>query len=200
MADELLCTAQNVSDAWAAFGSLPVGEQTQLIATASQHIINFCRRPFFAQHMETEYLDGKNQSHLWLSLKPVISVAAVSINGEPLDNTAGDAWTFVPGTGKLLRGTGKQDDRFARSWPSGTGNIAVTYWAGFATVPDPVVRAAIMTVRWIYEQGKRPGIYASESIGDYSYSLNQTFLKMPLPDYIAGLLANYVQDDAFAFA
>jgi hypothetical protein len=194
-ANELLCQPADVLGAWPAYGLLPATEQTSLINTASQKILNFCRRSYFTQQSVIETLDGTNLSRVWLSQRPVITVATVTINGTALDNTYGDAWTFKPSTGELLRGDGEDDSRFVPWFPKGKQNVVVQYWAGFTTVPDPIIRATIWAVRWLHEQSKISGVFSAERIGDYSYNLNASAQSMTLPTHIAGLCADYVQDD-----
>ena len=52
------------------------------------------------------------------------------------------------------------DVRFAPWFPSGSGNVVVQYWAGYASIPDPIIRATSWTVKWLHEQGKVTGIYS----------------------------------------
>jgi hypothetical protein len=193
-ADELLAQPSDVLGAWPAFGALSTSEQTNLLNAASQVILNYCGRPF-AQAMHNEYHSGSNSGRIWLNHRPVISVAAITIDGVAVDNTDGFAWTFNPGTGELVRGRGIGSDRFSGRFSSGLQNILVTYWAGYVSVPDPIVRATIYACRWISDQTRISNIYSSESIGDYSYTLNPLFFNTMLPSHITSLCANYVQDD-----
>jgi len=203
---ELLVTPDAVLAAFPKFGSLPDSEQTALIAAASQEVLDFTRRPGFIATSMSETLDGQGLPRLWLSMRPIITVSAVSINGDPLDNTAGDGWLVKPGTGMLLRGpflgsygVGRNDLRFGTRWPSGTQNIVVQYWGGYTEVPPPVVRATIFLVQYTYRRGLITGIYKSESIGDYSYEMGLPLTMGTMPDYIAAILAPYVQDDCGGF-
>lgn len=195
MSVEQLATAAAVLAEWPAYGALPAQSQTRLLNTAAQKVLNFCRRTHFLQTMDTEYLNGNGLSRLWLSRKPVITIAAITINGDPLDNTSGHAWSFTPRTGELIRGDGRRDLRFGYRWPHGRRNVAVEYWAGYTAVPDPIVMATIWAVQWLSEQGKVSGVYSAERIGDYNYTLNAAGMAMTLPVHIASLCADYVQDD-----
>ncbi len=196
MADELLCQPSDVIVAFPKFGKLPDPEQTALIACASQKILNFCRRPGFLQASVTEVHNGRNCTTLYLRRRPVISVQSIVINGEaPLDNSDGNAWAFDGAMGKLFRGSGRDDPRFGWWFPQGFQNITVQYWAGYAAIPDPVVRATIFLVQYLYEINRVSFVFKTESIGDYSYELNQAAMFMTLPEVCADLLAEYVQDD-----
>ena len=194
MADELLCLPSDVTNAWAAFGQLPIGEQTSLIATASQMIIDFCRRGF-GQELITESFDGKGLPRVWLSRRPVISVSSVTIGDDALDNTDGKAWSFNAATGELRRGDGQRDIRFAPRFFPGRQNVVVQYWGGYAAIPDKIVRATVMAARYLHNQMNVSGVYSAERIGDYNYTLNAQAFAMTLPAHIAALCAHYVQDD-----
>ncbi len=195
MANELLVTPDQVTAAWPKFAGYGVDEQTALIADASQAILDFCRRDQFLQAFVTEALKGKNRPSLWLSRKPVISVASVTVNGTALDNSTNEAWTFEPDTGRLWRGSGLDDPRFATWFGAGIGNVVVAYWAGYTAIPDPVIRAAKLMVQYLAGQSKVSGVYSQESFGDYSYTLNPKGLVMTLPPSVAALCAAYVQED-----
>lgn len=194
------CAVQDVIDvcSWPNFGQVTASAQTRLINAASKRIDHVCRRPLgFGQQMVTETISSKNRQSLWLKTRPVITVASITVNGTALDNTYNDAWTFNPDTGKLVRGDGMDDTRFTPWFPAGEQNIVVQYWAGYSPIPDEIVTAAAFYVKYLYEQGKVSGVYSSESIGDYSYSLRETALASTVPPHILALLADYVQDDAF---
>ncbi len=199
---ELLVTPEAVTAAFPRFATFADSEQTALIAAASQEVLDYCRRPGFIQAFLTETLDGRGLPRLWLSLRPIITVSTVTVDGIALDNTAGAGWLVKPGTGMLIRGgylagsgIGHGDVRFSARWPAGTQNIVVAYWGGYLEVPPPVVRATIFLVQYMYRRGLITGIYQSESIGDYSYTLGKPLPAGTLPDYIGGILAPYVQDD-----
>lgn len=192
---EQLAQPADVLAAWPAYGLLPATEQTALLNAASRKILGFCRRTQFLQLMDTELLNGNGLPRLWLRRRPVIVVAAITINGDPVVNTSGLAWSFTPRTGELLLGSGHQDKRFSRRFPHGRQNVAVEYWAGYSTIPYDVNRACIWCVKWMSEQGEVSGIYSSERIGDWNGTLNAAAFSMTLPTHIASLLADYVQDD-----
>jgi hypothetical protein len=192
---ELLCQVSDVVDAWPSFTAVPASRQASLIQRASTRVINHCRRPGFLQNSFDEFHDGRNLPRIWLRQRPVIAVSNVIINGDALDNTFGSGWHFRGDTGELIRGNGQDDTRFVPWFPAGQQNIEVVYSAGFVAVPDPVVEAACWTVKWMYDQGKISGVFRSESIGDYSYTLSDKNLDQDLPPHIAAMLVDYVQDD-----
>jgi len=194
--DEIAVITAAIPAAWPQFGGLPAAEQSALIAAGWQSVLDFCRRPGFLQTSITETKNGRSLPRLWLNQRPVISVETITVNGEALDNTSGESWSFTPGTGELVRYDGQYDLRFPFPFPAGRQNITVQYWAGYTCIPDPVIRAAIMMVKYLYTVTQRTLLFSAESIGDYSYSLGAyNFLEMTMPKTVAALLAPYVQDD-----
>jgi len=75
--------------------------------------------------------------------------------------------TFVRGNAP---GWGDGDDAALHA-PSGHQNVLVQYRAGYATLPDDVTMLANQLVAAAYHEGKSNPQLASESLGDYSYSL-----------------------------
>lgn len=195
------CTAQDVVDCcdWPAFGNLSTSAQARKINAASSRVDEVCRRPFgFGSQSVTEVFSPRNQSAVYLTLRPVQQVMTVTLNGTALDNSLGDAWTFHPGTGRLVRGDGQDDPRFAPWWPSGDRNLAVQYWGGYQALPDDLVMATAYMVRWLHERGRVAGIYASESVGGWSGTLAGDDLSQTVPPHVMALLSDYVIEDAFA--
>lgn len=195
------CTVQDVIDCcdWPAFGQVAASAQTRLINAASREADKFTRRIFgFSQQSVTETFSGRNNARLFLRHRPVISVNAIVLNTWTLDNSLGDAWTFDPWTGRLVRGRGQDDTRFVPYWPAGENNIQVTYWGGYQTYPDDLVVGTAYMVRYLREQGRVPGVYSSESLGGWSGTLNPKALEMTVPPHVAARWAEYVIEDAFA--
>jgi hypothetical protein len=198
-AEEQLCTISDVVDAWAPFAQVNPTEQAKLIDTASGKILKFCRRAGFIQETMNEFIDGNNLTRVWLSRRPVLNVFSLTINGILLQNTTGLEWGFNAKTGEFWRHTGHHDIRFGRFFPKGRQNIQVGYFAGFGEVPSEINRAAIFLVKYLREQIRVSGVYSSESIGDYSYSLNAQAVGMGgLPSHVAAMCMDFVADDAFA--
>lgn len=195
MTTELLAQPADVLNAWPAYGLLSAYEQIALLGTASAKVMKFCRRVHFLPWTNLDPYDGKGLPRIWLEKRPVLTVTAITMNGDAVDNTSGFAWGFKPRTGELWLGSGRDDKRFGQRFPHGRQNILVAFTSGYTTVPEPVVRATIWAVKWLSEQIAVSGIYSAERIGDYNYSLNAAAFSMTLPMHIAALLADYVQDD-----
>lgn len=195
------CTAQDVIEccSWPGFGQLPAAAQSRFIDAASAAVDRVTRRRFgLGQQSASESFDGAGQAELWLSLRPVVAVASVVVDGEALDNADGDAWSLDGATGRLVRGRGYGDQRFELRWPHGDDNIVVQYWGGYADTPPDVVMATAFIVRYLYDVGQVSGAISQETIGRYTRSVRLQSLDAGLPQHIMGLLQGYVQEDAFA--
>jgi len=165
-----LVTNAQVLAGWPGLARLDPIEQAALLTAASRAIERYCNRTF-AVTAYTETHSGRNLPRVWLANRPVVAVTSVTVDGQALDNTTGDAWTVTPETGELLRGGGRGDPRFAPWFPWGRNNIVVAYTAGFATVPADVQLAARYLVQHMSESRKGIGPIRSETIGDYAYQL-----------------------------
>lgn len=79
-------------------------------------------------------------------------------------------------TGDLLRGilyigrSGYDDDN-GDGWPTAPVSVLVDYDGGYETIPPDIVHACHLIASRIYNGRKRDNALASESFGDYSYSL-----------------------------
>lgn len=192
------CTPQDVIElcSWPAFGRLTQQAQGTLIAVACEWIDDQCGRSF-GEAMVTQSFDGAGQGELWLTTTPVRSIASVTIDGDALDDTNDDAWSFDADSGRLIRGTGIGDPRFGRRWPHGDDNIVVRYWGGYSAddMPARLKLAAAVLVRHLRELGRITGVYQSESIGDYSSSLAAP--SGPLPPHVASILGTFLRTEVF---
>jgi uncharacterized phiE125 gp8 family phage protein len=125
-----------------------------LINACSTAIENYCRRSFYQQVYTNDMYDGNGTK--WLNLKnyPVQSVSQVQVNGVTIDPAN---YVIKNETGVLCRigpypntFTGLSISRFSSLWNQGDYNIAVSYTAGFATIPDDLAHACRVYVKSIY--------------------------------------------------
>lgn len=101
-----------------------------------------------------------------------------------------DTYDLKPECGQV-----SMNDRWANvPWWGGTGEVRVRYTAGFATVPDDIKRACIMTVQNLIDVTVNSGVINSERIGDYSYT--QASVLLPIPHAARMLMSTY-QDRRF---
>jgi hypothetical protein len=163
-----------------------------LISAASAAIEKRLNRTL-ASGTVTETYSGAGLGRIWLRRLPVSAVTAVSINGSALDNTNSDAWGFNSSTGELWRGLGHDNVRYAAVFPRGSQNVTVTYTGGYATIPADLKVACIALIQHMANGAKYTGIFKSEELGDYAYTLADAAL-LELPPLTLQLLSPYVID------
>ena len=139
----------------------------------------------------TEYFSGDGQAELWLPRFPVTAIASVFVDqtgyfGHKAGAFAADTeWTigedYAPGfvfadlnnRAALMSLRLRTHGLFPIGWPSGTGNVKITYTAGFATMPADLVHGvhklfSEMVQQW--RNGNGPAMQ-SETHSRYSYTL-----------------------------
>jgi hypothetical protein len=152
---------------------------TRLVTAASQYIQSWLSRPIAsADYLEVR--DGTGSQTLQFACFPVTEVAAVAINDQVVPRATsarGAGYTFSP-TQLSVRGY-----RFSR----GLQNIAISYTAGYATVPPDIAQACIELVCLRYRERSR--------IGELSRSLGGAetvaFSQKDLSEAIKTLLQQY---------
>lgn len=144
-----------------------------LINTASTRIENHCSR-VFKRTQRTELYDGRNSDLLLLRYYPAEKPTALVIH-----NTVIAVDTFElqdEMTVKLLGGV----------FPKGSLNVQVTYYAGYATIPDDVQVACKFFVQWLYSMrtDRRVGVQSknkqSESVS-FTSGMPQEIVEMLQP-------------------
>lgn len=149
----------------------------------------------FDQVQTTEYYDGKQRQMLVLRRRPVVSVQGVWVDstGYYGQNPTGfsdpqTAWAI--GTQCALMRTDESESNpgilvaFAGvvpswqgqavripAWPSGMGNIKVTYTAGYSTFPPDLISAICNVAAAVRKAAPRGAALESETLGRYTYSL-----------------------------
>ena len=108
-----------------------------------------------------------------------------------------------PRTGFFSVGYGRYSDNFGPRWgpnwteyidygfPSGDDMVRVTYNAGFTNIPDAIQDATVLVSRLITDRLLLDMTLKKESIGDYSYELNDKLMGMTIPESIRGMLGLY---------
>ena len=170
--------------------TLGVSELTaeSLADAATALIERYCDRVFAEQGYE-ERLPGNGTAVLRLSAFPVISVASVKVNGEDEEE-----YTLDAVRGWLYTKEGVWRDSFTmariieltpvfRANP--TPNIVVEYRAGYAEIPVDLQRAALMLAQTIHKQQHVNGALSSESIGDWSYSVDTRGVMASVEPFLA---------------
>jgi len=106
-------------------------------------------------------------------------------------------------TGMFYVGSGRFGDDFGPRWgptwtafadygfPNGEDVVRVIYNAGFTDIPDPIQDATVLMSRLVMDRLLLDMTLKKESIGDYSYELNDKLMGMTIPDSIRGMLSLY---------
>lgn len=134
------------------------------VAEATEAIRNYCQQTISLVEDDEITLDvGAGQNVLFLPELPVIEVASVVEDGEPL--VAGDNYRL--GRYGMLH-------RIGQNWREGVQIVTVTYTHGYATTPQDVRDVAARAAARAYQAGLRaaesegvPGVQAM-SLGDFS--------------------------------
>ncbi len=188
------------------------------ITAVTARIQTFCGRTFAAADY-TEYLCGTGDKYIALKQRPINSVASVyqddlAVWGQGTDNfavgtllTAGTDYAIVKdGTdglsrcGMLYRCTGVWTKFDA--WQPGiiepltypmTGNVKVTYNAGFSTIPADLQLAAATLVAQARRIVQYGGPVQSENWEAYGYTIAQAAQTVmgSLPPDVASILSFY---------
>ena len=164
----------------------------RLVSAASAAFISETANPVLRTTYTGETYNSRDVNpqsrYLRLRQAPVESVTSVSLNGSAMTKrvAVGDGGWYQDGDGvrfEVQPGT-------AATWPVyglyGWGDIAVTYIAGFATVPSDVEQAVLEMAATEYRKRDRLGITSRSVQGEtisylqYEYSLA---VKMTIDNY-----------------
>lgn len=121
-----------------------------------------------------EFYDGSGNADLWLKRGPVISVESVKVDASRAFASGTELASsefFISGAEvpslRLLPGARLGDVFGSESlWPVGSGNVRVSYRAGWDPIPEGLKQAAILWAASLFG-GRTDGVIA-ESIGDVS--------------------------------
>lgn len=143
-----------------------------LLDSASKLIINYCNREFDAATDTTETLDGDDQCFLFLKRLPITSIKniTVALCDGTTDTIDGTDLTFNAQTGEVQFAI--DNDSGYDYFPIGFQNIVVTYSGGYSTIPEDLQDACIQLAVGMKEVCSGSTAIQSETIGDYSYTLN----------------------------
>lgn len=159
---------------------------TRLITAASAAVENYVNYPFLTGS-RTEVRDGQGMDRMMLQNWPVTAVASLSIGG-----TAVTAATTPTGTGFRFDDTMLYLNGYL--FTAGFQNVQISYTSGYATLPDDVTQAVILTVQdMVGPQGRDMQIQSYSVPGVYSESYRGLDRKSSLPDVAAALLQNYIR-------
>ncbi|HTJ64744.1 MAG TPA: hypothetical protein VL899_13140 [Alphaproteobacteria bacterium] len=151
----------------------------RLIAAASAFFVSACGRPILLQSFSETY-DGKGNGRLYLRQTPVAAVASLSIDGTPVPRATSPG---LPG----WRLNGNTILLFGHWFGRCLANVAVTYTAGYQTVPADIAEAVAELVGLRYRGRDRLG-KTSESIGGMATT---SYAQKDVSPFIASVIARY---------
>jgi hypothetical protein len=151
----------------------------RLIAAASTFFITACGRPILAESFSETY-DGKGNGRLYLRQTPVIAVQSLTIDGIAVEQAASPG---LPG----WRLNGNVILLFGHWFNRSLANVAVTYTAGYATLPADIVEAVAELVGLRYRGRDRLG-KMSESMGGMATT---SYAQKDVSPFIASVIARY---------
>lgn len=130
---------------------------TRLISAASNFVASWLNRDLFAADYN-ERFNGTGTRSLMLTNYPVLSVAAVVINGVsvPAGTDTADGY-FFDKDGLALRGY---------SFQAGVCNVRVSYRGGFETIPLEIEQAVIELVSLRHKERERIGLVSKGLAGE----------------------------------
>lgn len=155
-------------------------ELDEVVASASGRERVPGRNPFESV-AAAEYYDGHDRPNLVLRRRPVTAVASVHVDqagyyGQGPDAfPAGSLWTLgehyaIPRT-DMTEGNGAFLASLAGVWPCGTGNIKVTYTAGYSPIPADLSMLVHLLGNEVFRGLDKGGVLAGETLGRYAYRL-----------------------------
>lgn len=172
-----------VTSMYPQLANLAPGPLQALANAAEAYLVQALGRDLTAGS-KTQTFSGKNQSILWLNCTPVASVDSITSNGNAMDMTS-IHWDSEGRVSRMWKGFWNQ----VLGWDPGITNIVVTYTsAGLDQTTQDMLIGVVMT--WMLDMQGKSSTVSSESIGDYSYTMNTAFLK-GLPPYISTLIQPY---------
>lgn len=164
------------------------GRIAAALARVSAAIEKFTGRTFAAA-ARTDYLDGKDQKFLIVKTRPLNTLTSIAdqwdTDGDPLlDLTTVD---FSPESGLIwIKETTIPESGPIAYWSRGLRRWKVIYNGGFATIPDDVKQAAVITLQdWFNWSGSDH----KETLGDYSREREA----QGIPEAARMVLAPYVE-------
>jgi hypothetical protein len=158
----------------------------RLINTASTMIENQCSRKL-KQTTVTEYQDGRGSDRILLREYPASKPSALYIDND----WAWGADTLIDSTSYDILNDSEVILASGLYFRSGRRNIKITYQAGFSTIPDDLVQAALMLVEYMYAatNDRRIGVSSKSKNGE------QVYFKDGIPQFVLAMLEPYERCD-----
>ena len=146
----------------------------QILIAADSAVHQYCDRDsFFTNTYTNERYSGRamglNAGLVCLRNIPVNSIASITMhpdNSQVSTTYTGSSFTYESMTGMVQFSEGATN---MQSFDLGFRNIAVTYGAGYTTIPDDLDAACAMVAAAMFNLSQTSAGMKSEKIGDYAY-------------------------------
>ncbi len=135
---------------------------TELITTASGQIAGYCGREFEIVAVANELHDGDGTDELRVDLTPIVSVSALSIDGEAVDV----AELAIYHTMVAFKASGEYSPRlrsYGQVFPVGRQNVSISYSAGYAAVPRDIQDACKLQVAFLTNTIGKQGVLSESN-------------------------------------
>jgi hypothetical protein len=162
-----------------------------LLTAVSKQIQNFISYNIAAQSYSVAF-NGNGMARRMLPDYPVTAVASVTVDGIsiPQANTPTASGFLFDDRGVYLRGY-----TFSR----GVQNVAISYTAGYATVPEDIEEACLELVALTFDRLDRPADLSMIKAGDTAFQFQNGMVMSgnrilaPLPPSVYALLQPYAR-------
>lgn len=128
----------------------------------------YCNRKFLAADYTSAIYTGNDRKNLLLRQYPINSISTIILDGTTLfpsgSSTLADLGFYIDNdiTGNLI---------YYYTWNSWfPNNIEITYNAGFTTIPNDIIMAALKLIEQAWNQRGKEG-FKSEKFKNYSYAM-----------------------------
>lgn len=160
--------------------------QFQALAMAAEWWITRTIGRDLVEGQKTQTFTGRNQPILRLSNTPVVSIQSIYVNDVLKPSTD----YYFSSNGELFKSKSGFREHM-QGWEVGVQNIVVNYTtSGISQYEQDLLIGSVMN--WFYDQNKRSPVISSESIGDYSYSLNTASMG-GIPLAVMSVLSPYIR-------
>lgn len=151
----------------------------RLITSASDFIESWLNRTF-AIATYTDTRDGTGTNRMMSSNYPIISISSLTVNNVAVPASNGQTYGYMFDKNRIWL--------IGATFPMGTGNVSVTYSAGYATVPPAIEQGCIELVAQKYFLKERIGVTSKVINGE-----TVAYDKRDLRDDFKSVLANYTK-------
>jgi hypothetical protein len=152
----------------------------RLIQIASAQIIREAKREFWVQSILNELHDGDGTNLLEVHTTPIVSVSALSIEGQAIDPTELAIYPVLV----AFKGSADWNPRlrsYSRLFPVGRQNVSISYMAGYLVLPADVSDACVIQVMHLMNTLHKQGIVSeSNQVAQSTTAYAQVTLAPPV--------------------